>query len=66
MATQTRKPIEIDLNGIAMEEIKLFLQERTDEAPAMAAATTPPPPCAFCHPPPCVACVSATSIASRR
>src|SRR5579864_3688042 len=66
VAAQTRKPIEIDLTGIEIEGIKLFVQERTDEMPAMALSTTPPPPCAFCNPPPCVFCTSATSIASRR
>ena len=44
MAAQTRKPIEIDLSGIDLENIKSF-QEEGREAPAMAAATTPPPPC---------------------
>ena len=53
MATQTRKPIEIDLSGIDLESIKLFVQEKGYETPAMAAATTPPPPCAFCNPPLC-------------
>lgn len=52
MAAPTRKPIEIDLTGIDLESIKLF-QEEGHETPAMAAATTPPPPCAFCNPPLC-------------
>lgn len=53
MAAQTRKPIEIDLSGIDLEGMKLFVQEEAREIPAMAAATTPPPPCAFCNPPLC-------------
>lgn len=66
MATQTRKPIEIDLSGIEIEEIQLFASEGRDEVPAMAASTTPPPPCAFCNPPPCVACGSAQSTFARK
>jgi len=48
MAAQTRKPIEIDLSGIDLEGMKLFVQEEARETPAMAAACLPPcvTPCA--------------------
>lgn len=63
MATQTRKPIEIDLTGIEIEGIKLFVQERAGDPTAMS--VNPLPPCVFpCVP--CAACSSATSISPER
>ena len=48
MAVPTRRPIEIDLSGIDLEAIKLFVQEEAREMPAMAPACLPPcvTPCA--------------------
>ena len=66
MAIQTRKPIEIDLSGIELEGIKLFVEEGASDTHGMSLGTVPP--CVFpCVVPPCVApCTSATSIAPPR
>lgn len=58
MANQTRKPIEIDLAGIEIEGIKLFVQEGAGDPAAMSVG--PLPPCVF----PCIPCAHCTSAPS--
>ena len=65
MTAQTHKSIEIDLNGVELEGIKLFVQEGESDTHGMSLGTVPP--CIPCVHPPCVApCSSATSIAPPR
>src|SRR5579864_843874 len=65
VAIQTRKPIEIDLSGIEIEGIQLFVQEGAHQIPAMELGTVPP--CVYpCVVPPCAACGSAPSISAAK
>lgn len=68
MAAQTHKPIEIDLSGIELEGIEVFVQEGAADTHGMSLGTVPP--CAACIHPPCVApctpCSTSTSIAPPR
>jgi len=57
MATQARKPIEIDLAGIDIEEVTLFVQEGARGIPEMAASSNVNP-----HPF-CISCGAACSVA---
>ena len=52
MAAQTRKPVEIDLSGIDMDEVKLFVQEGVRGTPEMAASCG----CASCAAMFCISC----------
>jgi CO dehydrogenase/acetyl-CoA synthase beta subunit len=49
MVTQAQKPIEIDLEGIELDEIKLFVQEGARGNPEMVASCQA---CRF----PCASC----------
>ncbi len=59
--TNQRKTVDIDLSGIEMKEIQLFVQEGTREIPAIATSSILPPCVTPCGNPPCVACAGSTA-----